>query len=290
MPRLLAWTTSTLLLATCATAAAPQAQPAQAGTEAAAPARPARREVVRRILPHNVRVLTRVDGQVKRSASGVVIASEEGPDGRASYVVTNAHAVTREGAPGAALVVVVDGPRGEESEYPAEVLAEGEVPELDLALVRLRGVALPPARLAAVDELEVGEEVVVAAAPYGRRLSLSGGMVSQVDWDRATGAPRLLKTDAAIGYGSSGGGIFSRTSGHLLAVVEGYRTARVGFAVQEQQYSFDVPMPGETFAAPANKVRGFLRSRGFGQLLERAEAAAERAAPSALSAGVEARR
>jgi serine protease Do len=37
--------------------------------------------------------------------------------------------------------------------------------------------------------------------------------------------------------------------------------------VAEQSYSFDVPMPGETFAAPSAKVRRFLESKGYGRLL-----------------------
>ena len=44
----------------------------------------------------------------------------------------------------------------------------------------------------------------------------------------------MVKTDAPIGYGASGGGIFSLETGKLLAIVEGYRTAKVGFAVAEQ--------------------------------------------------------
>ena len=84
----------------------------------------------------------------------------------------------------------------------------------------------------------------------------------------------MLKTDAPIGYGASGGGIYSLETGRLLAIVEGYRTAKVGFAVAEQSYSFDVPMPGETFAAPSSKVRRFLQDKGYERLLT------HRAAPS----------
>jgi serine protease Do len=81
----------------------------------------------------------------------------------------------------------------------------------------------------------------------------------------------MLKTDAAIGYGASGGGIYSRVTGKLLAIVEGYRTAKVGFAVAEQTYSFDVPMPGETFGAPSAKVRTFLSAHGFERFLARSD-------------------
>jgi serine protease Do len=227
---------------------------------------PTRKAMVRRILPLNVRLVTTDHGKVRRSASGVVIGTEVGDAGPVSYVVTNAHAVEQGDLEAPVLKVMLDR-RAETHEYPAEVVAVGEVPELDLALLRVSGVTWPVAELAADDEPEPGEDVVVAASPYGRALSISGGMVSQVEWDKETKHPRMLKTDAPIGYGASGGGIFSMETGRLLAIVEGYRTAKVDFEVAEQNFSFDVPMPGETFAAPSAKVRGFLQSRGFGRLL-----------------------
>ena len=147
------------------------------------------------------------------------------------------------------------------------MVATGSVPDMDLALLKVPGLPLEPAQLASDSEPELGDDVVVAASPFGRALSLSGGMVSQLEWDKESKKPRMVKTDAAIGYGASGGGIFSLESGKLLAIVEGYRTAKVGFAVAEQNYSFDVPMPGETFAAPSAKVRVFLQQKGFARLL-----------------------
>jgi S1-C subfamily serine protease len=228
--------------------------------------RPTRKEMVRRILPHNVRLSVTEGGKSRRTASGVVIAKEKTAEGAVSYVLTNAHAVERDDLKDPRLVVIVDD-RGDSTEYPAQVVATGQVPDMDLALLKVPGLPLAAAQLAGDDELELGEDVVVAASPFGRPLSLSGGMVSQVDWDKQSRLPRMVKTDAAIGYGASGGGIFSLESGKLLAIVEGYRTAKVGFAVAEQNFSFDVPMPGETFAAPTSKVRLFLRQHGFARLL-----------------------
>lgn len=233
---------------------------------ASTPSPVAPRSVAQRILPHNVRVFVYDGKEARRSASGVVVGSEARSTGRVSYVVTNAHALTTEGLEKPGLSIVVEyGP--ETVEYVAEPVALGHAPEMDLALIKVRGVGLTPAILADDDELEPGADVVVATAPYGKAVSLSGGMISQVEWDPRSRKPTALKTDAAIGYGASGGGVFSRTSGRLLAIVEGYRTAKVGFAVAEQNYSFDVPMPGETFAAPSAKVRDFLQSNGFGRLL-----------------------
>jgi S1-C subfamily serine protease len=226
-----------------------------------------RKEQVKRILPHNVRLAIQEDGKARRTASGVVIGNEKTPEGKlVSYVLTNAHAVEMDDLEKPRLIAIVD-QRADSTEYPARVVARGAVPDMDLALVQVPGLPLEPARLASDSELELGEDVVVAASPFGRALSLSGGMVSQVEWDKESKLPRMVKTDAAIGYGASGGGIFSLETGKLLAIVEGYRTAKVGFAVAEQSFSFDVPMPGETFAAPTSKVRQFLQQHGFARLL-----------------------
>ncbi|NOK18928.1 S1C family serine protease [Corallococcus carmarthensis] len=290
MNRLLLGTPLLWALVSCASAPSQSSADIPVATHTQAPLRveralsrpeptpqPTRKAMVRRILPLNVRLVTTEGGKVRRSASGVVIGTEAGEAGPVSYVLTNAHAVEQGDLTDPVLKVVLDR-RAESHEYPAEVVATGQVPELDLALLRVTGVTWPVAELAADDEPEPGEDVVVAASPYGRALSISGGMVSQVEWDKETKHPRMLKTDAPIGYGASGGGIFSLETGRLLAIVEGYRTAKVDFEVAAQNFSFDVPMPGETFAAPSAKVRGFLQAKGFGRLLERS-ADAEGAGP-----------
>jgi len=263
----------------CASAAAPSAPPAaiaEAPQRVVLPVRnvvsaerPTRKQMVRQIIPHNVRLVVTEGGKSRRTASGVVIGIERTDKGVASYVITNAHAVDVADLKAPKMVITQER-QAELSEYPVEVVATGQVPDLDLALLRVPGVELSPAELAADGELELGEDVVVAACPFGKSLSLSGGMLSQVEWDRESKSPKMVKTDAPIGYGASGGGIFSLETGKLLAIVEGYRTAKVGFAVEDKDYSFDVPMPGETFAAPTSKVRGFLESKGYGRLLKRA--------------------
>jgi S1-C subfamily serine protease len=230
--------------------------------------RPTRKQLVRRIIPHTVRLVVTEGGKSRRTASGVVIGTERTDTGVASYIITNAHAVDVDDLKAPKMVITQER-QAEVTEYPVEVVATGQVPDMDLALLRVRGVELSPAELAGDAELELGEDVVVAANPFGKSLSLSGGMLSQVEWDRESKSPKMVKTDAPIGYGASGGGIFSLETGKLLAIVEGYRTAKVGFAVADKDYSFDVPMPGETFAAPTSKVRGFLQSKGYGRLLSR---------------------
>lgn len=268
------------LLSCAGTPTSSVASPQTSGSPAE-PVRLTRKEQVKRILPHNVRLAVRAEGTTRSTASGVVIGNEQTPEGLVSYVLTNAHAVEMADLEQPSLVVIVDD-RARSTEFRGEVVARGEVPDMDLALVKVAGLSLAPARLATDAELELGDDVVVAASPFGRALSLSGGMVSQVEWDKESQRPRMVKTDAPIGYGASGGGIFSLESGKLLAIVEGYRTAKVGFAVAEQNFSFDVPMPGETFAAPGSKVRQFLARRGFSRLIgEAADPSATRGSETA---------
>ena len=198
-------------------------------------------KVVHKALRESVRVEVLVRGQVARAASGVVVAVE----GKTSYVLTNEHVVQREGLKGAAsFQVVVERPNVHR--LPAHVMAEGRVPDADLALLAVEGEALTPATIASEDQVDIGDDVVVVGAPYGRSLSVSAGIVSQLEVDEQD-VQRSMKTDAPIGYGASGGGVF------------------------------DVPMPGETFLSPPAKIRSFLMQSGVGRLagLRRGSAMAE---------------
>lgn len=225
-----------------------------------------RKDVARKVVPASVRVFLDSKGQVRRSGTGVVIAREITSTGGGSYILTNAHVIDDRGVEEPRVRVIVE--HGPDSfEYDAQFVAAGTIPEMDLALLKLPGVLLEPVELALDSEVETGDDVLVVASPFDRGLTLSGGMVSQVEWDPATRTPKTIKTDAAVGYGSSGGGVFSVTTGKLLGIVEGYRTTRVGFAIAQQDFSFDLPMPGETFAAPAAKVRRFIGDKGFAHLI-----------------------
>jgi len=232
------------------------------GIPAAAQARSEKSRVVQKALRQSVRVEVQVAGKVVRAASGVVVASDEGR----SYVLTNQHVVQREGLRGSAnFVVVIERPKLHRLE--AKLVAEGEVPDDDLALLSVPE-QLTPTQIAAEDEVQVGDDVVVIGAPYGRSLSVSSGIVSQLEADEADSRiQRSMKTDAPIGYGASGGGVFSVPSGKLVGLVEGYRTAKVAFGgVAGNDFSFDVPMPGETFLAPASKLRAFVARAGLARM------------------------
>jgi S1-C subfamily serine protease len=220
-----------------------------------------RAQVARAVLPTTVRVQLLAHGEVKRTATGVVVkadpATEHAP--ARSAVLTNAHVADPEGLAEPTWRVLVERRGRVERTLPARLLGLGRVPDNDLALLEVDETLPGAAELAPEAAIDVGDEVVVVGAPYGRALSVSGGMLSQVEAEEAEPAAPLrfkaMKTDAAIGYGSSGGGVYSVPGGQLVGIVEGYRTARV--ALNERQ-GFDVPMPGETFIAPVTKVRAFL--------------------------------
>jgi serine protease Do len=233
------------------------ASPARAGNP--------RASTVQRVFPSAVRVQIAAAGEVVRSASGIAFAK----DGGRTFVLTNAHVVERPASwrdPVEVRVLPSDGGAARL----AKISARGRVPDVDLAVLEVPG-ELPVTPLAADGALELGDDLVVIGAPFGKGLSVAAGIVSQVEYEfpeNATAArfPKALKTDAAIGYGSSGGGVFDVPGGQLIGLVEGYRTARVAFGKDDQQYAFDVPMPGETFVAPAAKIRRFLGEHGLGNL------------------------
>jgi serine protease Do len=253
------------------TASASSSSKAASGTISSKAATPAnapsfksdKSKVVQRALRQSVRVEVLVRGKVARAASGVVVATE----GNTSYVLTNEHVVERAGLSNtASFEVVVERPKLHR--LAARVIFEGHVPEEDLALLAIEGERLNAVEIAGEDQVDVGDDVVVVGAPYGRSLSVSSGIVSQLETDEQdVRVQRSMKTDAPIGYGASGGGVFELPSGRLCGLVEGYRTAKVAFGgISKDDFSFDVPMPGETFLSPPGKIHGFLVRAGIGKL------------------------
>lgn len=251
-PRLLSPLRGALVAAALLAAAAPLAAAAAPNPRAA---------TVQKVFPSAVRIQLTAAGELVRSASGIAFARQGGK----SYVLTNDHVV--EPAAGWRGPVELKVLPSAGAPVVAKVVARGRVPDVDLAVVEVPG-ELPVTPLAPDEELALGDDLVVIGAPFGKGLSVAAGIVSQVEYAHAESAagsrtPVAMKTDAAIGYGSSGGGVFDVGEGRLVGVVEGYRTARVAFG---EEYHFDVPMPGETFVAPAAKIRRFLRDSGLGGL------------------------
>jgi len=230
-----------------------------------------RAATVHKVFPSAVRVQLSAGGEPVRTASGIAFARDDGK----TYVLTNAHVVEPSRAWKSPVEIHVL-PNGKPPVV-ATVVARGRVPEADLAVLEVAG-DLPVTPIAADDGLDLGDDLVVIGAPFGKGLSVAAGIVSQVEYEFSENAaasrpPKALKTDAAIGYGSSGGGVFDVPGGRLVGLVEGYRTARVAFG-KDEEYAFDVPMPGETFVAPAAKIRRFLGENGLSRLVPEPASAA----------------
>jgi S1-C subfamily serine protease len=137
------------------------------------------------------------------------------------------------------------------------VVVHRDTDDTDLALLRARTDECFPAQFG--NRPALGDPIWVVAYPWGRNMTLVGGIVSQVNadqpGDRAT-APRFI-VDASVSYGSSGGGVYD-AEGRLVGVVEGYRTARVSFEGNASPQYINVPVPGETYVVPLADIRRFL--------------------------------
>ncbi len=228
-----------------------------------------RQAVIDRIVAASAKVTIEQGGRRIGSGSGVVVASRaEGPDTDAvSYVLTAAHIL--DGKDGAEVFVRFTGENAVWGKFAATVPHRGSAETLDLALLLVPGIAVHPASFAEEDQARLGEEILVVGFPWGKRLGLFAGIVSQVPADgKADGSadegndPTII-VDASVANGVSGGGVFRVASGSLLGVVEGYQTASIAVKGATRTYSVKVPMPGETFVVPLTRVRRFLSDAGL---------------------------
>jgi len=224
---------------------------------AAAPASP-RGEVIQRILPSSVQVVAERRSVKLRSASGVVIQSSADP--ARSLVLTTRH--TLKGLDDVDLYVAPGG--RSRLRRPATVIAVSS--EADLALLRVDGLTLSAAALGS--EARLGDDVWVVAYPWGRRLTVVSGVVSQVEPGTEGEDDRgaTVMVDASVSYGASGGGVYEAATGRLIGVVEGYRTARMNVR-GDPKLAVEFPVPGETSVVPAGIIRRFLEQAGFGSLV-----------------------
>lgn len=215
-----------------------------------------RSEVIRRILPSTVQLRSEREGGGRRAASGVVLASD--PDGR-SWILTTRHFLE----PATPQRIYVR-PPGREGRIEARVVRLGD--GIDLAVIVVDGIAFPPVTLKY--SVQLGDEVWVVGFPWGRRVTVVSGVVSQVSSEGGEapveGPPRMV--DASVSYGGSGGGVFDASSGALIGIVEGYRTVRVTVQTSPERV-VDVPVPGETTLVPAAAIRRFLADAGLETLI-----------------------
>jgi S1-C subfamily serine protease len=225
--------------------------------------RPSRERVVEEIVPSSVQIILEQDGRRFRSGSGVAIAAQ----GTQCFVLTSGHTLSSRSETDR-VFVLFGRHSGAGTKTQATVVAHRDNDEMDLALLRATTPACSPAQFGNPPWL--GDPIWVVAYPWGRNMTLVGGIVSQVNHDqpgdRAT-APRLI-VDASVSYGSSGGGVYD-AEGRLVGLVEGYRTARVSFEGNTSSQYINVPVPGETYVVPLSDIRQFLAESGQTELADR---------------------
>jgi hypothetical protein len=230
---------------------------------------PTREQVLKGILASSVQViLENQEGRRFRSGSGVAIAVRPGSAGTNCFVLTSGHTFSGE-AKRTETYVVLGRHEGALTKVRATVLAHRDTEDLDLALLSVRTDRCFAARPGRPPDL--GEPVWVASFPWGRGMTLSRGIVSQIQInepapaDPETGS--RLMVDASVSYGASGGGVFDGRTGGLVGLVEGYRTARVSAQGAPSPWYVDVPVPGQTFVTPLVDIRRFLEETGYAGLL-----------------------
>jgi S1-C subfamily serine protease len=183
MPRLL----PAAAIAVVAAASAAAFMPRQGHAQGRNP----RSATVQKVYPSAVRIHVAAAGQVVRSASGIAFAR----DGDRTYVLTNAHVVDRSASwqEPVELRVLASGTK---EPLGGRVVARGRAPDCDVAVVEVRGARLPVTPLASDDALDLGVDLVVIGAPFGKSLSVAAGIVSQVEYDFSenAAAPRVPKS------------------------------------------------------------------------------------------------
>lgn len=232
-----------------------------------------RDDIIQRILPATVQVVVeQQEGRRLRTGSGVAVAIRDAPRGTECFVLTSAHTVA-EGEGRRQVQVVFDRHLGDGvgKKAPAIVLARRETSDVDLAILRAESDRCVAAHLASPPRL--GLSVWVVGFPWGRHLTLSSGVISQLNFERAADsetAARLM-VDASVSYGASGGGVFDARTGGLIGLVEGYRTARLTSPGSAPEWYIDVPVPGQTVVTPLADIRRFLADAGYAALLAQRE-------------------
>jgi hypothetical protein len=122
--------------------------------------------------------------------------------------------------------------------------------EADVAILAARDIAATPVEIQTSAHL--GDDVWVVSFPWGQRGTVVSGRVSQVRGTAANSFPvegPIGLIDAAVSYGTSGGGVFDAESGRLMGIVRGYRTARLTLPGESNQV-LELPIAGETTVVP----------------------------------------
>ena len=186
----------------------------------------------------------REDG-ARRTGSGVALATDD--NGRV-LIVTAAHVVDAK----AEWSLLVKTPMGDQR-FPAKLLDLDEA--RDIAFLEVAGIDATPVSMA--PSAQLGDDIWVVSFPWGRDVTVVNGAVSQLSQSVDTrhlplrGGPSLI--DAAVSYGTSGGGIFDAQDGRMVGIVRGYRTAKLALPGSADD-KLEFPIAGETTVIPATAI------------------------------------
>lgn len=164
-------------------------------------------------------------GQDRRAAlgSGVVVD-------RGGYILTNNHVVDK-----ADRIQVKFA--GDVTEYDAKLI--GVDAPTDLAVIRITGRDVTPAKIGNSDAVEVGDWAIAIGSPFGFQATVTAGIISAKarDIDPTMQFQHFLQTDAAINPGNSGGPLLN-----IRGEVIGINTAIASRSGGYQGIGFALPM------------------------------------------------
>lgn len=221
-----------------------------------------RAHVISQTLTSTVQLFdVRKDG-AHRAGSGVVLGRARNPE--FTLILTTKHLLT----PIIEQTIMVMDPLWRK-QVTATIVAISD--EYDLALLEVGGdLTLTP--VAFKTQARLGDPIWVVAFPWGRRRTIVSGVVSQIAWgeERHTEVPiegPVKLVDAPVSYGTSGGGIYDATTGGLLGLVRGYRSAELAVPGSESAV-LKIPVAGETTVVSTEDIRRFLKAQNLEHLFD----------------------
>ncbi len=123
---------------------------------------------------------------------------------------------------------------------PAEVVGEDRDTDLAVIKVNPQGLDLRPVVFGEIDDLRVGERVIVIGNPFGNTNTMTTGIISALGrnidlFDTQFQLPEVIQTDAAINPGNSGGPMLN-AHGEVIGVAfmlqsESRSNSGVGFGI-----------------------------------------------------------
>jgi serine protease Do len=202
-----------------------------------------------------------VIGRQRNIGSGVVVDA-------GGYIMTNAHVVSN-----ARRVEVVLPGRSEDGGVRSLLKARGRTVdatvvgvarEIDLALLKVDDVSLPPLRIADYDRVRQGEIVFAFGSPEGLRNSVTMAIVSAVARQQDADNPLVyVQTDASVAHGNSGGPLVN-VRGELV----GINTFTTSESADGRGPGFAIPGPLVQLAYPKLRRFGHLHRGEIGILLQ----------------------